>query len=151
LRAFAKVEASVSNSNGAHISLDLGASGVVTGLGVGVNGQLALPDATVTGGTYAALQSEIYVGGDATDPSAVTELSFLRFSLGGSSATGVGAVEDKSYLMVLEGVTAASGNMVGANTAGATTLTFTNWVPIKIKIDGVEHFMAAARTVAATS
>jgi hypothetical protein len=39
---------------------------------------------------------------------------------------------------------------VSANTAAASTLTFTNWKTIKIVLDGTTHYIPVAQTIAAT-
>ena len=38
----------------------------------------------------------------------------------------------------------------GSNTSGSSTLDFANWVPVKVTIGGVAHYMVAAQTVSAT-
>ena len=68
-RAFTKVTAAVGTARGAHISLDLSSAGSTSGLGVGVDGQLLVFNGALTGGTYAALNSEIYSAGSSTDVS----------------------------------------------------------------------------------
>jgi len=60
IRAFTKATAALGTARGAQISLDLSAAGSVTGLGVGLDGQLMIADALPAGGTYFAGQSEMY-------------------------------------------------------------------------------------------
>jgi hypothetical protein len=113
LRSFTDLGAACATARGAHISLQAGATGYVTGLGVGVDAQLYVQNEVLAGGTYAALNSEIYSAGSTTAVSGVTSLSFLRCVLGGDS-TGAGRVDDKANLIVVTGGSNGSGNVVGA-------------------------------------
>ena len=61
LRASTYATAALGTARGAQISLELSADGSVTGLGVGLDGQLMIADALPAGGTYFAGQSEIYL------------------------------------------------------------------------------------------
>ena len=128
--------------HGAHISLGFGESttgGSITGLGVAMRATLGLPNVAMgAGGTYAAIQPEIYGFGAAADPAAVTELSFIRCVAGGG-ATERGAIDDKAYLLVLDGVAEGSGNMVVASNTEA------NYVSAaRCKINGVEKWLMFA-------
>lgn len=113
LRAFTDLGAAAATARGAHISLQAGATGYITGLGVGVDAQLYVKNEVLAGGTYAALNAEIYSEGSTTAVSGVTSLSALRVVLGGDS-TGAGRVDDKAYLITLTGGANGSGNIVGA-------------------------------------
>lgn len=115
LRAFTKLTGAVGTTRGSHISLDIGTGGSASGLGVGVDSQLLVLNAALTGGTYAALNSEIYSAGSSTDVSGVTEISLHRFVLGGDS-TGAANVDDNAFLLTLTGGSIASGNIVEAST-----------------------------------
>jgi hypothetical protein len=143
LRAYTDiVGVSISNAYGAHLSLGMGESttgGAVTGLGVAVRATLGLPDvALAAGGTYAAIMPEIYAFGDASDPAAVTELSFIR-CVDGGDATGRQAIDDKAYLLVIDGVAEGAGNMVVASNTEA------NYVSAaRCKINGVEKWLMFA-------
>jgi hypothetical protein len=84
LRAFARVnDVAVGNAFGIHGSLVLGASGSVTGLGVGMRATLHIPDYAMAGGTYCAGMSELWGDGSSSDISGVTRHSIHRFGLGG--------------------------------------------------------------------
>lgn len=128
--------------HGAHISLGFGESttkGSITGLGVAVRATLGFPDASMdSGGTYAALMPEIYAFGSSCQPSAVTELSFIRCIAGGDS-TGRQEIDDKAYLMVIEGVAEGSGNMVVASDGEANYAS-----AARCKINGVEKWLMFA-------
>ena len=137
-RAFTKLAAAVGEARGAHISLDVDNSpaGSVTGLGIGVDAQLLVGNAALpSGGTYAALQAEIFSGGSSSDIAAVTEASFMRFSNSGDS-TGKGKVDTNAFLFSLQGFTANTGKLVELGT-GMGTVTGT----LKIKIAGDTRFI----------
>lgn len=146
LRAYTDVVGvTLGTAHGAHISLGFGESTTgakVTGLGVAVRATLGLPSVAMgSGGTYAAIQPEIYSFGASADPAAVTELSFIRCSNAGN-ATGVGKVDDKAYLIVLDGGSIASGNVVEASTTEANYA-----YSIRCKFAGTEMFLMAASAV----
>jgi hypothetical protein len=143
LRSYTEISGVVAGTaHGAHLSLGMGESttgGAVTGLGVAVRATLGLPSvALASGGTYAALMPEIYSFGTACDPSAVTQLSFIKCTAGGDS-TGRAAIDDKAYLLVLDGVAEGSGNMVVASA------TETNYASAaRCLINGVEKWLMFA-------
>jgi hypothetical protein len=113
LRAFSDLGAVCTTARGAHISLQAGATGYVSGLGAGVDAQLYVNNEVLAGGTYAALNAEIYSAGSTSAVSGVTSLSLFRAVLGGD-ATGAGRVDDKANLITLTGGANGSGNIVGA-------------------------------------
>ena len=143
LRAYTDiVGVAIANAYGAHLSLGMGESttgGAITGLGVAVRATLGLPDvALAAGGTYAAIMPEIFAFGDASDPAAVTELSFIR-CVDGGDATGRQAIDDKAYLLVIDGVAEGAGNMIVASATEA------NYVSAaRCKINGVEKWLMFA-------
>ena len=111
--------------HGAHISLNFGSTGTVTGQGIASRNTLHLADqALASNVTLSALQAEIYCDGSDADPGDSTLLSFLRFSLGGH-ADGIADVisSTQSVLMDVQGV-AASGDGVNGlfRTVAPTTL-----------------------------
>ncbi len=112
LRAFTSVQnVAGANAHGAHISLNFGTSGSITGLGVASRNTLHLPNAAMSGwGNYAPTQAEIWSDGATTDPTGVEYLSFLRVVNDGN-ATGVGRVDDKANLIDLVGGSDATGNV----------------------------------------
>jgi hypothetical protein len=143
LRSYSDVVGVVlGTAHGAHISLGFGESttgGAVTGLGVAVRATLGLPNvALAANGTYAAIMPEIYAFGASSSPAAVTELSFIRCIAGGD-ATGRGAIDDKAYLLVIEGIAEGSGNMV---VASATEANYAS--AARCKINGVEKWLMFA-------
>lgn len=116
-----------STAHGAHISLDFAATGSITGLGVAGRNTLHIPDAALGGGTYAALQAEIYSDGASSTPATATKLSFLRFTNDGNG-TGVAAVEDKAFLFEISNGTSDTGNMVYGATARVDVLGNTRYL-----------------------
>jgi hypothetical protein len=136
------VGVAVGTAHGAHISLGMGESttgGSVTGLGVAMRATLGLPDVALgAAGTYAAIMPEIYAFGASSSPAAVTELSFIRCVAGGDS-TGRGAIDDKAYLFVIDGVAEGAGNMVVASNTEANYAS-----AARCKINGVEKWLMFA-------
>ena len=102
-------------AHGAHISLNWGDTGSITGLGVAMRATLHLANQAYTGlgGTYAAIMGEIWSDGATTDPTGITQLAILNLSITGN-ATGIADVDDDAYMLVLAGGTIGSGNMVQA-------------------------------------
>lgn len=119
------VDVRVGTAHGAHISLGFGEdgsdTGSVSGLGIASRNTLHIPDSVVTaGGTYAACMPEIFSNGASSDPSGVTELSFIRCANAGD-ATGVALVDDKAFLITLAGGSIAGGNVISATADGVST------------------------------
>jgi len=141
LRTFTTVEdVAAGTAHGAHISLSFGSSGSVTGLGVASRNTLHVPDASLSGGTYAATQAEIYSDGSSSDISGATEYSFIRVVNAGDS-TGVANVDDNAFLMTISGGSVASGNMMAAKSSAAVSHT------IRIKgPDGNTYYLMVSDT-----
>lgn len=152
LRVFSTVQnVAAATVHGAHISLNFGSTGTVTGQGIASRNTLHLPNKALTSNvTMSAVQAEVYADGSDADPGGSTILSFIRTAVGGH-ADGIADIEDDAAWVEFNGFTAASGNMIGANTADACQLDFTNWVPIRIKIGSTVHYLVAAQTVAAVA
>lgn len=120
LRSYTDIVGVVAGTaHGAHISLGMGESttgGAVTGLGVAMRATLGLPSvAMAAGGTYSAVEAEIYSFGAAADPGAVTALSCFRVVNGGN-ATGMADVDDDAFLFDFSGWGVATGDMLYDNT-----------------------------------
>lgn len=131
LRSFTTVEdVAGGTAHGAHISLNFNASGSITGLGVGMRATLHIPDVVMSGGTYAAIQAEIYAEGDTADISGTTNHSFIRFVAGGD-ATGAATIDT---LFDLTGLPAAGdGDIVNTN---ATILAGSAYASLKVVLNG---------------
>lgn len=139
LRCFSTINASTGTAHGAHISLNFGTSGVLTGLGVAGRNTLHIPDdASWTGGTLAAIQAEIYSDGAASDPDGLTELSYIRVVNDGH-ANGIADVDDDAFLLSIQGHTIGSGNMVVAD---ADETKFSH--KIRIKIGSTTYYLMAS-------
>jgi len=144
LRSYTEISGVVAGTaHGAHLSLGMGESttgGAVTGLGVAVRCTLGLPDvALASGGTYSALQSEIYSFGDNSDAGAVTELSFLRVVNGGTT-NGKATVDDDAFFFVLDsGFTSGAAHMWYDKGSAITTGDASEW--IKVKTPGGTRYM----------
>ncbi len=141
LRSYTEISGvAAGTAHGAHISLGTGESttvGTVTGLGVAVRATLGLASGAVSGGTYAAIEPEICSFGTSTTTT-MTELSFIRCTMGGH-ANGITAIDDKAYLLVLDGCTEGAGNMV---VASATEAQYAS--AARCKINGVEKWLMFA-------
>jgi len=141
LRSFTDLGAAAATARGAHISLQAGATGYVTGLGAGVDSQLYFKNEVLaSNGTYAGLNVELYSEGSTTAVSGATSLSFARFVLGGDT-TGAGRVEDKVNLITITGGSNASGNVVGAQ--GNEPTWSSNTYLIRCNINGVSMGLVA--------
>ena len=143
LRAYTEVVGvACANAHGAHISLGFGESttkGNITGQGAAVRATLGLPSAVMSsGGTYTSILAEIWAFGSACDPSAVTQLAFITCNAGGDG-TGAGRVDDKAYLLVINGVTEGAGNMIVASATESYYAT-----AARCLINGVEKWLMFA-------
>ena len=121
LRSFTTVEdVAAATAHGSHVSLSFGSTGSLTGLGVASRSTLHVANQAYTGlgGTYAAIQPEIWADGSTTDSVGMTELSLIRCVLGGN-ATGLADIDDDAFLIVLDGGAIAGGNIVEASTTEA--------------------------------
>jgi len=152
LRAFTTVEdVAAGTAHGAHISLNFGTSGTVTGQGIAGRFTLHMPTTALTSNvTMSAVQAEIWSDGSTSDPGGSTILSFFR-AVNGGHANGKADVDDDAALIELNGFTLGSGNLVSANTASKTTLDFTNWVTLRVLIGSTMHYIPAAQTIGAST
>jgi hypothetical protein len=88
LRAFTDLTAAAGTARGCQISLQVGATGYITGLGVGVDAQLYVKNEAVhAAGTYYAGQSSVYFAGSTGSLAAVTKHAIHHFETAGD-ATG---------------------------------------------------------------
>lgn len=118
-RAFATVEnVAAATVRGAHISLSMGASGTVTGLGVALECTLHIPSTAGQTGSLAALKLAINSDAATSDPAGATNLSYMRFDNQGD-ATGDDDVDTDAYLFSIFGHPAGSGTLIVASTTEA--------------------------------
>ena len=141
LRAFTECDsnAPVDTVNGAHISLQYGASaGNVSGLANAARCTLMAPNRALTG-TVSAVMAEIWADGAS---SAITNAraSFLRCALGGDT-TGMAAIEDYANLLEIVTGSNASGNVVSGVGSEPTWSSAT--YKIRIVANGVTMYLVA--------
>jgi len=134
IRAFTDLTAATNTARGAHVSLQAGATGTVSGLGAGVDAQLYLKNEALAGGTYSALNSEIYSEGSSVTTAGATDVSFIRVSNGGD-ATGAATVLAAGNFMTLSGM----GTATSATNIFHTTGTVSATHGLRINIDGVDY------------
>lgn len=96
-RLFTTVEnVALGTAHGAHISINFGATGSVTGQAIATRSTLHIPNAAVTTGTQAAVQAEIFADGSSSDISAIPHGLFRGVVAG--NATGAATVD--TFLML---------------------------------------------------
>jgi hypothetical protein len=142
VRAFTTVmnNAPVDTVNGAHISLNFGASaGNVTGLGTAVRGTVHVPGRSLTG-TIGAIQAEIY--GDAAQGAVGGIMSLFRGVLDGHNDLK-GSFDDNGYLLHLDGVTAGAAH-VWRTGLTAATLNAATTCALRIRVGGTVYFIPVA-------
>jgi hypothetical protein len=134
-RAYGTVsDIAAADARGAHISLDFGATGTVTGSGQALTTTLHIADQATQGGTLSAITAEIYADGDTSDPSG-SVLSCIRFSNGGGA--GKADIDDDCALLHIDtGFTDGTGNMIYTHNPGNT---FSG--SIKIRIGGATKWL----------
>lgn len=139
-RAFTTVNNVVgASAHGAHISLNFGTSGRLTGQGIAMRGTLHMPATALPASnvTYSAVQAEIWSDAATSDPSG-NLLSFFR-AVNGGDATGGADVDDDVALFDISGVTIATGNMVAASTTEAN---YSH--SVRVRINGTNYYMMLA-------
>jgi hypothetical protein len=120
LRAFTTVnDVAANTAHGAHVSLSLGTSGSITGLGVALRATYQIPNAAVTNGTFAAIMAELYSDGASSDIGGATRTSVFRVVNSGN-ATGMGETDKDAVLFDIEGFTIGDALMIRTNTNAAT-------------------------------
>jgi len=112
MRIFSTVNnVAAATAHGAHISLNFGSTGTITGQGIASRNTIHLANQALTSNvTLAATQSEIYCDGSDSDPGASTKLSFHRFVLDGN-ADGMADVYTKSNFLDIQGLTDTESGM----------------------------------------
>lgn len=145
LRVFHTVQdVAAATAHGAHISLNFGSTGTVTGQGIANRNTLHLPDAALASNvTMSPLQAEIWSDGSDSDPGGSTLLSFMRIVNGGN-ADGAADVDDDAVAFDFQGFTVGDGNMIelGAPSAIAGS--------IKIRVGSTIYYIPFSTTASAT-
>lgn len=127
-------------ANGAHITLSLADSSSMTGLGLGVRAQLQIGNSAPSGGTFAALQAEIYGDGASSSVSSMTECSFFRVVADGANAAIKATIDTSGYLFSIQGLTKGSGKLFQDNTAAAASQA------LRIKIGATPYYIMLTST-----
>jgi len=140
VRSFTTVNAAGSTAHGLHASLSFGAGGSLTGLGVAARATLQVKNGAMTGGTFSALQAEIYGDGTSSSVSGMTECSFLRFVADGATTNVKATIDTSGFLFSIQGLSVASGKLFQANTAGAASHA------LRIKVGATPYFLMLTDT-----
>ena len=86
IRAFTNVNASLTTARGAHISLNFGSSGAVSGLATALSATLHIPNTGTVTGNVAAIEAQAWLdSGDDDDVSMATEHGLIRCTVSGDS------------------------------------------------------------------
>ena len=135
LRAFTNCnDVEVATAHGAHLSLDFGSTGNITGLGCGSRSTLHIPNYALVGGTYCGGMSELYADGVASDIGGTTVHSIHRFVMSGD---GTGAATGDN---VFEFV-GLSGTQFAANAASTTHV-------MRVIVNGTIYYLLLGDTLA---
>jgi len=123
LRVFTTVEnVAGATAHGAHISLNFGATGTITGQGIASRNTLHLPDVALSSNvTMSAVQAEIYSDGDDSDPGGSTILSYFR-AVNGGNANGQSDVDDDAVFFDVQGLTAGGAKTFTTGLTGSTVV-----------------------------
>jgi hypothetical protein len=100
--------------------LSFNATGSITGLGVAARHTIQVPNA-VSGGTYAATQSEIWGDRSTSSVAGATEFAFHRYIVDGTTADIKATVDTAGFLFSVQGLTAGTGKLFQVNTAAAAS------------------------------
>lgn len=115
-------------AHGAHISLNFGTSGSLTGLGAAMRGTLHIPQTNNwAGGNCAAIQAEIFSDHADSDPVGMTGLSFFRVVNDGSAKDDV---DDDAVFFDLVGVTSGAAKM-WYDHQGAAPANIEEWIKVR--------------------
>ena len=148
IRSYATVlNVAASTARGAHISLDFGATGTVTGLGVALECTLHIPNQGTQTGTLTALQLAINSDGSTSDPSGAL-LSYIRCSNQGDT-TGDDDVDTDVNLFNITGHATGTGTLFQATTTGYVLSEITH--SLKVVVGGTTlHLLASTLGAQAT-
>jgi hypothetical protein len=146
-RIFTTVEdVAAGTAHGAHISLNFGSTGTVTGQGIAARCTLHLPDVALTSNvTMSALQAEIYSDGSDSDPGGSTILSFIRVVNDGH-ADGKADVDDDAVFFDIQGLTAGAAH-VFATGLTASTVYGNLTASLKILIGSTNYYIPLATAI----
>jgi len=140
LRAFTTVEKACGTAHGAHLSLNYGDSGSLSGLGVAARATLHLPSGTATG-TLAPVQSEFWLEADDSAPPAAHGL--FRGVVDGDT-TNKASVKN---LLMLAGVQVTDGDSGVADMVTTGCEDAVSDARIKISVNGTPMWLLVDTTV----
>lgn len=105
LRCFTTVTGALGTAHGAHISLNFGTTGTLSGLGVACRNTLHIPDDLNPTGTITAGQSEIYFDGDNSSTADITNATHCihRFILDGDTTARAKATDVFHFVNMPDG------------------------------------------------
>ncbi len=148
LRVFTTVEdVAGATAHGAHISLNFGTSGTVTGQGIAARATLHLPNTALTSNaTMSAVQAEIYSDGSSSDPGGSTILSFFR-AVSGGNATGMADVDDDAVFFDIQGLTAGAAHVFATGITAATINAATT-AALRCRIGSTTYYVPLATAIA---
>lgn len=149
-RAFATVEnVAAATVRGAHISLSMGASGTVTGLGVALECTLHIPTTAGQTGTLYAVKAAINSDGAASDPAGATTLAYFA-AVNQGDATGGADVDTDAVLLDIDGHTVGNGNLISAVGTAYALAEFTHSIRIKVTGLGLMYIPISNLAASAT-
>ena len=150
LRAFATVEdVAAATVRGAHISLSMGASGTVTGLGCALEATLHIPTTAGQTGTLYAVKAAINSDGAASDPAGATTLAYFA-AVNQGDATGGADVDTDAVLIDIDGHTVGNGNLIEAVGTAYALAEFTHSVRVKVAGLGLMYIPLSNLAASAT-
>lgn len=147
LRVFTTVkDVAAATAHGAHISLNFGSTGTVTGQGIATRSTLHLKNEALSSNvTMSAIQAEIYCDGANSDPGGSTILSFIRVVSDGN-ATGKADVDDDAVLFDIQGLTAGAAHLFATGLTAATVNAATT-CSLKIRIGSTTYYIPVATAI----
>lgn len=148
LRVFTTVEnVAAATAHGAHISLNFGTSGTVTGQGIAMRATLHLPSTALASNvTMSAVQAEIYCDAATSDPGGSTILSFFR-AVSGGNATGMADVDDDAVMFDIQGLTAGAAHVFATGLTPATVYGNLS-ASLKIRVGTTTYYIPLATAIA---
>lgn len=142
LRVFTTVEdVAAGTAHGAHISLNFGTSGTVTGQGIAMRSTLHIPATPLASNvSMSAVQAEIYSDHAEADPGGSTLLSYFRAVNDGLAKDDV---DDDAVLFDIVGVTAGADKMWSTGLTGANMVA-DGTCSLKIRVNGTNYWLMVA-------
>ena len=127
-RIFTTVEdVAAATAHGAHISLNFGDTGSITGLGVAMRATLHVPNQAQSAGTYAAIEAELWHDGSSSDITGATAYGAFRVSVAGNAT---GAAKAINFMTISAPV--GTGKFVDTNITSGT-----GYAALRVLVEGV--------------